>query len=68
VASADKPIFLIDVAGYWQPLRALLDHVVEQRFAMSMIPRLLEIVPNSTALMTALGQTAPGRKTRSDLL
>jgi uncharacterized protein (TIGR00730 family) len=64
----DKPIFLVDVAGYWQPLRALLDHVVEQRFAMSMIPRLLEIVPNVTALMTAFAQTAPARKTRSDLL
>jgi uncharacterized protein (TIGR00730 family) len=64
----DKPIFLVDVAGYWQPLRALLDHIVEQRFAMSMIPRLIEIVPNVTALMTALGQAAPPRKTGSDLL
>jgi uncharacterized protein (TIGR00730 family) len=64
----DKPIFLVDVAGYWQPLRALLTHIVEQRFAMSMIPRLLEIVPNVTALMTAFAQTAPARKTRSDLL
>jgi uncharacterized protein (TIGR00730 family) len=64
----DKPIFLVDVAGYWQPLRALLAHIVEQRFAMSMIPRLLEIVPNVKALMTAFEQTAPGRKTRSDLL
>jgi len=64
----DKPIFLVDVAGYWQPLRALLDHIVEQRFVMSMIPRLLEIVPNVAALMAAFGQTAPGRKTRSDLL
>ena len=64
----DKPIFLVDVAGYWQPLRALLAHIVEQRFAMSMIPRLLEIVPNVAALMAAFGQTAPGRKTRSDLL
>ena len=64
----DKPIFLVDVAGYWRPLRALLAHIVEQRFAMSLIPRLMEIVPNVTALMTALGQAAPGRKTRSDLL
>jgi uncharacterized protein (TIGR00730 family) len=64
----DKPIFLVDVAGYWQPLRALLAHIVEQRFAMSLIPRLLEIVPNVTAVMTALEQTAPGRKTRSNLL
>jgi predicted Rossmann-fold nucleotide-binding protein len=64
----DKPIFLVDVAGYWQPLHALLDHIVEQRFAASLVPRLIEIVPNAAALMTALRQSAPGRKTRSDLL
>ena len=64
----DKPIFLVDVAGYWQPLRALLGHIVEQRFAKSLVPRLLEIVPSIAALMTALGRAAPGRKTRSDLL
>jgi uncharacterized protein (TIGR00730 family) len=29
----DKPIVLLDVAGYWGPLRGLLDHVVEHRFA-----------------------------------
>jgi uncharacterized protein (TIGR00730 family) len=64
----DKPIFLVDIAGYWQPLRALLDHIVEQRFVTSLIPRLLEIVPNIAALMTALGQAAPTRKTSSNLL
>ena len=64
----DKPIFLVDVAGYWQPLRALLDHIVEQRFAKSLVPRLVEIGPNVAALMAALERAAPGRKTRSDLL
>ena len=24
----DKPVFLVDIDGYWQPLRALLDHMV----------------------------------------
>ena len=28
-----KPVILIDVAGYWQPLLALLDHVIDQGFA-----------------------------------
>jgi uncharacterized protein (TIGR00730 family) len=64
----DKPIFLIDVAGYWQPLRVLLDHIVEQRFATSLVPRLVEIVPNVAALMTALRRSASRGKTRSDLL
>ena len=64
----DKPILLIDVAGYWQPLRVLLDHIVEQRFAKSLVPRLVEIVPNVAALMTALRRPASRGKTRSDLL
>jgi uncharacterized protein (TIGR00730 family) len=64
----DKPIFLVDVAGYWEPLRTLLDHIVEHRFATSLVPRLVEIVPNMAALLAALGRTPPGRKTRSDLL
>ena len=54
----DKPIFLVDIAGYWQPLRALLDHIVAQRFATSLVPRLLEIVPSVSALMVALGRGA----------
>jgi hypothetical protein len=28
-----KPIFLLDTAGYWQPLLALLDHVIATGFA-----------------------------------
>lgn len=27
------PILLLDIAGYWQPLLALLDHVIDQGFA-----------------------------------
>jgi uncharacterized protein (TIGR00730 family) len=28
-----KPIFLLDVDGYWQPLIALVAHVVDEGFA-----------------------------------
>src|SRR5437667_5080792 len=51
----DKPIFLVDVAGYWQPLRDLLDHLSAQGFTASLVPKLLEIVPNVAELMRALG-------------
>src|SRR6202521_2090106 len=61
----DKPIFLVDVAGYWQPLRDLLDHIVARGFAAPLVPRLVEIVPDVAALMAALEQAAPGRMTRS---
>ncbi len=29
----DKPIYLLNVAGYWDPLVALIDHQIEQGFA-----------------------------------
>ncbi|MFD1343098.1 LOG family protein [Litorisediminicola beolgyonensis] len=29
----DKPILVLDIAGFWAPLRALVDHVVAQGFA-----------------------------------
>jgi uncharacterized protein (TIGR00730 family) len=64
----DKPIFLVDIAGYWQPLRALLDHLVAQHFAASLVPRLLRVVPNIDALMQTLGTTPTGGPTRSELL
>src|SRR5712691_1778450 len=50
----DKPIFLVDVAGYWQPLRDLLGHLAAHGFTAPLVPRLLKIVPNLAELMTAL--------------
>jgi uncharacterized protein (TIGR00730 family) len=64
----NKPIFLVDAAGYWKPLRALLDHIVAQHFAIDLAPRLVEILPDIATLMQRLQSTAPGHKTRSDLL
>src|SRR5713226_2221977 len=40
----DKPILIVDVAGYWQPLRALLDHLAAHGFTEPLIPRLLKVV------------------------
>ncbi|WP_420567636.1 TIGR00730 family Rossman fold protein [Thalassovita sp.] len=37
----DKPILLLNSEGYWSPLTALLDHVVDQGFAD---PSLLELI------------------------
>jgi uncharacterized protein (TIGR00730 family) len=50
----NKPIFVVDIDGYWQPLRALLDHLVAARFVLPLVPRLLDFVPNIAALMAAL--------------
>src|SRR6516162_1676495 len=50
----DKPIFLVDIAGYWAPLRALLDHIVAMGFARPQIRELLRIVASVPALIAAL--------------
>lgn len=57
----DKPIFLVDIGGYWSPLRALLGHIVAEGFARPETRRLLQVVPTVAALMTALAaERAPG--------
>lgn len=52
----DKPILLVDIGGYWAPLRALLDHIVINGFARPQTRRLLHVVPSVSALMAALSE------------
>jgi uncharacterized protein (TIGR00730 family) len=52
----DKPILLVDVDGYWTPLLALLEHIVDKGFARPQTRGLLRVVPNVLALMTALAE------------
>jgi len=55
----DKPIFVVDVAGYWQPLRQLFDHLAATGFTVPLVPRLLNIVPGIAELMRALAIAQP---------
>jgi uncharacterized protein (TIGR00730 family) len=50
----DKPLVIIDIAGYWSPLAALFDHIVGARFAAPLVPRLVSFVPDVAALFGAL--------------
>jgi uncharacterized protein (TIGR00730 family) len=52
----DKPILLVDIGGYWAPLRILLDHIVDTGFAGARIRGLLQVVPSVAALMAALSE------------
>src|ERR1700736_4436472 len=52
----DKPILLVDIGGYWAPLRALLDHIIDTGFAGAQTRRLLQVVPGIAALMAALSE------------
>jgi hypothetical protein len=64
----DKPVFLVDVAGFWRPLRDLLDYLVEQRFAAPIVPRILTIVPGITELLGALTRAQAGDTANSALM
>jgi uncharacterized protein (TIGR00730 family) len=52
-----KPILLVDIAGYWQPLVALVDHVIAEGFAAPSLKGLFRTVPDVAGLEAAL--TAP---------
>jgi uncharacterized protein (TIGR00730 family) len=52
----DKPIFLVDIDGYWATLRALLGEIVERGFAPPKTQRLLQVVQTVAALMARLAE------------
>jgi hypothetical protein len=64
----DKPIFVVDVDGYWRPLRDLLDHLVAHGFAATLVGRLLSVVPDVPGLMAALNAAEPGAALRAHSL
>ena len=64
----DKPIFLVDVAGYWQPLIDLFAHLSARGFARPIVPQIVEIVSSIAGLMAVLSRAERGSETRSDLL
>jgi uncharacterized protein (TIGR00730 family) len=42
----EKPLFLLNVDGYWNPLLALMDHVVTEGFADASVRDFIRIVTN----------------------
>jgi uncharacterized protein (TIGR00730 family) len=49
-----KPIFLLNIKGYWQPLLDLLDHVIAQGFADQSLFAHFIVVSDVTTLEAAL--------------
>lgn len=49
-----KPIFLLDTAGYWQPLLGLIDHVIAQGFADASLKANYRAVPDVATLAEVL--------------
>ncbi|MEJ7714462.1 MAG: TIGR00730 family Rossman fold protein [Thermoleophilaceae bacterium] len=56
-----KPVGLLDVAGYWQPLRRLVDHAVDQGFVAPAGRDLLIWSDDPAELLTALGEWRSAR-------
>ena len=52
-----KPIYLLNTEGYWNPLIALLDHIIAEGFADASIKGLFTALPDVPALTTALRTT-----------
>jgi uncharacterized protein (TIGR00730 family) len=50
----EKPILLLDVNGYWQPLARLVDHVIAEGFADASLAASFALVPDVGALRPAL--------------
>ncbi len=49
-----KPIYLVNIDGYWQPLIGLLDHIVAQGFAAPTVHSLYTVVPDVATVTAAL--------------
>ncbi len=52
----DKPIVLINLDGYWQPLSQLADHIVAAGFARPSARRLLCLAPSPEAALETLAE------------
>lgn len=63
----DKPILLLDSGGYWQPFRALLEHVIAGGFARPETARLITVVDNIADIPSILARLpGPGLPQRPD--
>jgi uncharacterized protein (TIGR00730 family) len=54
-----KPLGVLDVAGYYAPLRAMLDHAVEQRFLREETRALLALGDSLEALLDRFAAWEP---------
>lgn len=57
-----KPIYLVDIEGYWQPLISLLDHVIAEGFADAALKSQMTVVADVPALVSALRLTFSARQ------
>jgi uncharacterized protein (TIGR00730 family) len=56
LALHDKPVVLVDNAGYWAPLMALIDHAIGAGFASPSTRRLFTVVDTVEAIFDAVAR------------
>ncbi len=56
----DKPIMLVNLADYWDPLLTLIDHTIEQGFAEERFRAFLTVAPDAEAAIVAVEETIAG--------
>ncbi len=62
----DKPIIILDINGYWQALKTLIDKTVEDGFASNSVERLFQVVDSVEGVFDALEKAPPSKqKTQS---
>jgi uncharacterized protein (TIGR00730 family) len=64
----DKPIFLIDAAGYWAPLITLFDHVIARGFARPDSRDLFRVLKRVEDVPLALAASPPSHLAKPELL
>lgn len=57
----DKPIVIADIDGYWQPFKALLDHVADNRYMAPKNPPLIQWATSVAEIIPAL-QASPAEQ------
>ncbi|MCB1350835.1 MAG: TIGR00730 family Rossman fold protein, partial [Maritimibacter sp.] len=50
----EKPVYLLNTAGYWDPLTGLIDHVIAQGFAEASLRDYLSVVSDVATLSARL--------------
>lgn len=63
----DKPVVICDLEGYWQPLTALIDHMIRRRYVRSSFRGFYTVVERTQDILPALAALpAAHRPTRAD--
>lgn len=56
----DKPILVVNVDGFWEPLKSLLAHVIDKGFADASAMSILDFVPDAVAAVDLLDRYRKG--------